>query len=54
MKVKLKWEAHPTERGTYRAKVIGGWLVQDRYFGSDSGGIGLAFVPDNKHEWEWS
>lgn len=35
---------------TYRAKVIGGWLVETQNYTGQCGG--LTFVPDPNHEWQ--
>jgi hypothetical protein len=38
---------------TFRAKTIGGWLVNSYTWGGfDQGCESMVFVPDAKHEWE--
>lgn len=53
----LSWESigpapGRSHEGTYRAKVLGGWLVGFQDFKGDAGMGGLTFVPDPDHEWE--
>lgn len=38
---------------TYRAKVIGGWLVRHRdHWGDNEVSTPMTFIPDAQHEWE--
>lgn len=43
-KIKFEWELIPPTEATYRAKVIGGWIVY--HFES------MVFIPDPEHNWE--
>ena len=53
----LRWDAikNKSKNGngkpqyTYRAKVIGGWLVETENFTGSCGG--LTFIPDPEHAW---
>ena len=52
--VALEWEAigkDPNHEPTYRAKVLGGWLVVARQRGGVGEMAGLVFIPDSNHEW---
>ena len=42
----FEWEK--LSEGTYRAKVLGGWVLRD--FDGESGNA-MIFVPDPNHEW---
>lgn len=49
----FKWERIAMEVSTsktYRAKVIGGWIIKDEAIEGDA--RALVFVADIKHEWE--
>lgn len=46
MVIEFKWERLTKHSSTFRAKVIGGWVVSDD--------VGLVFVPDPNHEWQLS
>ena len=50
MKIPFEWEALVSGE-TFRAKVFGGWIITD---GDGGKAIGMAFIPDPKHEWEIS
>jgi len=47
MQLIFQWERIGKDK-TYRARVLGGWLVRD----CSSTGISVAFVPDPDHIWE--
>jgi hypothetical protein len=57
--MKFEWEeiARADESGaysyTYRAKVLGGWLVKERAGAraSISVSVSLVFIPDKDHKW---
>lgn len=54
--MKFEWETIKYDRdsaGTYRAKVIGGWLVKSRtgHFAASPRSETMVFIPDAKHEW---
>lgn len=36
---------------TYRAKVIGGWLIKSEYLDKDNSAVSLVFVSDPNHTW---
>ena len=38
--------------GTWRAKVIGGWLVSNTISCSRGLSIAMEFIPDQEHKWE--
>lgn len=44
----MKFELICIGRGVYRAKVIGGWIVNI----ASSAGETSVFVPDPEHKWE--
>jgi len=49
--MKFEWEyikcgAFPD---TYRAKVIGGWIVRSSYCDGDGNTISMVFIPDHNH-----
>lgn len=46
MKIKFEWKRIGDM--TYRAKVIGGWIVEH----IDCDRPTLVFIPDSNHEWE--
>jgi len=46
---KIQWKESPTDKYTYRTKVIGGWLVNISLIN----GAGVTFVPDKDHQWDW-
>lgn len=54
MKIKFKWIE--IENFTYRAQVIGGWIVKVEDSVCDEDGnsmaVSLVFIPDSEHEWE--
>lgn len=58
--IKFEWETiayNPLQGITYRAKVLGGWLVRtaiciNQYGGSSVEESNLIFIPDPNHEWE--
>ena len=51
--IEFEWEKLPGGSGvaTYRAKVIGGWLISSCKQTHD-GGVALTFIPDKNYEWE--
>lgn len=66
MKIEFEWENLPDDcpgEMSYRAKVIGGWIVKSIHYGStkqennpefhpDYCSCTSIFVPDIDHEWE--
>ena len=56
--VSMKWESlnpafsSSSSRRVYRAKILGGWLVETTQSTDSGTGIGLAFVPDPEHKWD--
>lgn len=54
MRKKIEWSWEKLDENTYRAKVIGGWMVMhvtvDRKKMA-SFSESLAFIPDRDHEW---
>jgi len=54
----MRFEWEEIDDYNQRTKVIGGWLVktfESIYFPNDHNpnfNVGMAFVPDPKHEWE--
>lgn len=56
-KIEFKWETikNLLHTKTYRAKVFGGWIVNDICVCGESNKIicqSMVFIPDNNHEWE--
>ena len=56
---KIEWEQiyedsdHVRDDITYRAKVIGGWMVRHRNrVGEDGENCSMVFIPDANHNWE--
>lgn len=53
MKIKFEWEQ--VDHNAYRAKVIGGWLLENLYCAEPylaPFSASMAFIPDQNHEWE--
>lgn len=50
MKIEFKWESMGDS--TWRAKVIGGWIVAHIIEGDKEFTNSMVFIPDPKHEWE--
>ena len=44
----MKFEWEELTDTTWRAKVIGGWIVRT----TSCSGIAMVFIPDPKHSWE--
>ena len=52
MRKKFDWGWEKLDEYTYRAKVIGGWLVVNEITSTKGNcGNAMAFVPDRDHEW---
>lgn len=55
MRKKIEWEWEKLDESTYRAKVIGGWLVKTHNSaeGKHNWAISetVTFIPDRDHEW---
>lgn len=53
MRKKIEWKLEKLDDHTYRAKVIGGWIVTKAIF-HPKGGVteSMVFVADRDHEWE--
>lgn len=55
MRKRIEWEWHQLDEFTWRAQVIGGWIVKCVLgAGSKQAGISITFVPDRDHEWSIS
>lgn len=51
-KIPFEWELISSEYKTYRAKVIGGWIVSDMCPLRDGQTLSNVFILDPNHEWE--
>ena len=50
---KIRWEVINDEMGiTYRAEVIGGWLIRYHTFQTPTEPGMMVFVPDPHHSWK--
>ena len=53
--VEGEWEQiFPTERGTLRASVPGGWLVRFGWIDGSGDTHSMIFLPDAAHAWDGS
>jgi len=59
MKIPFEWENiyEKTINSTHfaftgRAKVLGGWIINNRTCAGSRGHESMVFIPDEKHEWE--
>lgn len=50
-KIKFEWETVDTD--TFRAKVLGGWVMRfDNEIGHNTWSSSTLFIPDINHDWE--
>ena len=48
--MKFKWEEIANR--TFRAKVIGGWIISNEMYRDSNITSSMVFVPDSLHKWE--
>lgn len=51
MRKKIEWQWEKLDDATWRAKVIGGWLVKSEYCLGKTPATTMAYVIDRDHEW---
>lgn len=55
MRKKIEWQWEQLDESTWRAKVIGGWVLKVRMFIEGKRGVvmseSMTFIPDRDHEW---
>jgi hypothetical protein len=52
MRKKIEWLWERLDKDTYRAKVIGGWIVKSGWTPEEREvDLSMIFVPDRDHEW---
>lgn len=51
MRKKIEWLWERLDEATWRAKVIGGWLVKTEYAEGKLVATSMTFIPDRDHEW---
>ena len=51
MRQKIDWNWERLDNSTWRAKILGGWLVKSEFTNNKSASVSIAFVPDRDHGW---
>ena len=51
MRKRIEWEWERLDETTWRAKVIGGWLVKNEFAFGKAPATSMQLVPDRDHEW---